>query len=104
MKLIYVAISRNFTIEYLLKFHFFFQTNLEKSNKPKSANEDPIYVNFVNTRNDVYFQIRSKLTKNIAVGSNGAEQFLNCLNDSLTFSKDLKPVDPDNINDGVLYR
>ena len=39
----------------------------------------------------------------MAIWPNDVEQFLNCLNDSLTFSKDLKPVDPDNIQEGVLY-
>ena len=53
-----------------------------------------------------YFQIRSNSTSgkstSMTIGTN-AEQFLNCLNDSLTFSKDLKPVDPDNIKEGALY-
>ena len=77
------------------------KTNLEKSNKSKTANDDQIYVNFRNN----YFQIRSNSTSgkptSMTIGTN-AEQFLNCLNDSLTFSKDLKPVDPDNIKEGAL--
>ena len=78
------------------------KTNLEKSNKSKTANDDQIYVNFKNN----YFQLRSYTTSGkintITIGTN-AEQFLNCLNDSLTFSKDLKPVDPDNIKEEALY-
>ena len=64
--------------------------------------EQPYITNYKNN----YFQIRSNSTSgkstSMTIGTN-AEQFLNCLNDSRTFSKDLKPVDPDNIKEGALY-
>ena len=39
----------------------------------------------------------------VKIGKFAIDQFLNCLNENLKFLKDLKPVDPDNINEATLF-